>query len=54
MRTYFRFHYGHYTLDEMQNYISVDGGDDGGDDGICACESVGELIRNTVFTNSDD
>jgi len=54
MQTYFRFHYGHYTLAEMQNYISVDGGDDGGDDGICACESVSGLIRNTVFTNSDD
>lgn len=54
MQTYFRFHYGHYTLAEMQNHVSVDGGDDGGEEGICACESVSKLLRNTVFTNSDD
>jgi hypothetical protein len=53
-QTYFRFHYGHYTLAEMQNHVSADGGDDGGEEGICACESVSELLRNTVFTNSDD
>jgi hypothetical protein len=52
--TYFRFQYGHYTLEEMQNYVSEDGGDDGGTEGVCACESVSELMRNTVWTDKDD
>lgn len=54
MTTYFRFQYGSFSLEEMQNYISEDGGDDGGEEGICATESVQELLNNTVFTASDD
>jgi hypothetical protein len=49
---FFRFQYGHYTLGEMQNYNSEDGGD-GGEDGLCACDSVSDLMRNTVWTESD-
>lgn len=50
MTTYYRWQYGTYTLDEMQNYTSEDGADDGGTEGICACTSAGDLMRNTVWT----
>ena len=53
MATYFRLQYGHYTLNEMQSYTSEDGGDDGGSEGVCACESVSELMRNTVWSEDD-
>ena len=52
MATYFRFQYGHYTLEQMQDYDSKDGGDDM-NEGLCACESVSELLKNTVWTDSD-
>lgn len=53
MATYFRLQYGHYSIEEMQNYTSEDGGDDGGTEGVCACESVSELMRNTVWSEDD-
>jgi len=53
MKTFFRLQFGHYTLAEMQEYNSQDGGDDN-DTGLCACEDVSELLRNTVWTNDDN
>lgn len=51
---FYRFQYGHYTLAEMQDYVSEDGGDDLGEvGGICACESPDDLFRNTVWINDD-
>lgn len=52
MANFFRFQYGHYSLEEMQNYDSKDGGD-GFDEGLCACDSVSGLMSNTVWTSSD-
>ena len=49
MANYFRLQIGHYTLDEMQSYTSEDGGDDGGTEGLCACQSIGDLLHNTVW-----
>lgn len=52
---FYRLQYGHYELDEMQTYTSEDGGEgweDAGEeipDGLCACTSAAELIRNTVW-----
>ena len=54
MTTYFRYQIGRYTLEEMQSYTSEDGGDDGGTEGICACDSVSGLLRNTVYGPSKD
>lgn len=51
MSKFFRFQEGHYTLEEMQNFTSGDGGD-GGTEGICACQTVGDLLRNTVFSST--
>lgn len=51
---FYRFQYGHYTLEQMQNFVSADGGEENENpDGICATESAYELRRNTVYTNSD-
>jgi hypothetical protein len=51
---YYRFQYGHYSLEEMQEYVSQDGAEDSlNPEGICACESALELRRNTVYTCSD-
>jgi hypothetical protein len=30
MKNFFRYQIGTYSLDEMQGYVSEDGGDDGG------------------------
>ena len=54
MTTYFRYQIGQYSLEEMQNYTSEDGGDDGGTEGICACDSVTGLLRNTVYGPAKD
>lgn len=51
MTTYYRWQYGTYTLEEMQNYVSEDGADEGGTEGICACTSAADLIRNTVWAD---
>ena len=51
MTTYYRWQYGSYTLEEMQNYVSEDGADEGGTEGICACTSAADLIRNTVWAD---
>jgi len=49
---FYRIQWGTFTLEEMQNHVSEDGGDDGGSEGVCACESVEELMRNTVWTTN--
>lgn len=54
MHNYFRAQVGSYTLDEMQNYTSLDGGDDGGEQGVCACITVNDLLHNTVMDAVDD
>lgn len=54
METYFRIQNAGYTFNQTQNHVSADGGDDGGTEGICACSSVSELMRNTVFGLLDE
>ena len=55
MQKFYRFQVGHYTLEEMQNYNSTDRGEcweeEGMEipEGICACSSPFELLRNTVW-----
>jgi hypothetical protein len=51
MNTYYRWQYGTYTLEEMQGFVSEDGADEGGTEGICACTSAADLIRNTVWAD---
>jgi hypothetical protein len=55
MTTYFRYQIGQYSLEEMQNYTSEDGGDEmEAEGGICACDSVTGLLRNTVYGPAKD
>lgn len=50
MKTYFRLQLGHYTFEQMENYQSEDGGDGMAEEGgLCACDSVTDLTRNTVW-----
>lgn len=49
--TYYRWQYGSYSLEQMQEYVSEDGADDGGTEGLCACTSAADLIRNTVWAD---
>lgn len=50
---FYRWQYGHYTLDQMQSFVSADGGEsvDAEHEGICACASASELLRNTVWAD---
>jgi hypothetical protein len=50
MKNYFRIQQRETTLMQMQKHISGDGGD-GGTKGLCACETVGDLLHNTAFEN---
>ena len=54
MSNYFRAQVGSYTLEQMQSYVSEDGADEGGTEGICACLTVTELLNNTVMDVVDD
>lgn len=54
MNNYFRAQVGSYTLEQMQSYVSEDGADDGGAEGICACLTVSDLLNNTVMDAMDD
>lgn len=55
MANYFRIHLGTYTLKQLQNHVSGDGGDDMGDEGgICATESVTDLLNNTAYDLVDE
>lgn len=50
MATYFRYQIGNYSLEEMQNHVSEDGGDEMEEfGGICASPSISSLVNNTVF-----
>lgn len=54
MKRWFRGQHGHYTFAEMQQYVSEDGGDDLGEvGGLCACDSVADLLANTVMDALD-
>ena len=58
MTRFYRFQYGSYTLTEMQEYVSVDGGEGYEElgiepEGICACECASDLRRNTVYDARD-
>ena len=54
-KTYWRANVGNYTLEQMQTHVSADGGDDMEDaGGICVCESISDLARNTVMAVLDD
>jgi hypothetical protein len=50
MKHYFRIQQEHRSLSEMKRFNSGDGGD-GNSRGLCATETVGELLRNTAFCN---
>lgn len=52
---YFRINHSHHTLEEMQNHISADGGDELEEvGGICATDSATSLYNNTAFFRSDN
>ena len=52
---FFRIQNPNITLEQMQNFSSEDGGDGLGSlGGVCACESVSDLINNTAFTTKYD
>ena len=55
MRTFFRIQEKGITLDEMQKFSSGDGGDGMEEKGgICACDSVTELINARHATYGDE
>lgn len=52
---YFRAQSKGYSFEEMQNHVSVDGGDEREDfGGICACVDPSDLLNNTVMDAMDD
>ena len=54
-KTYWRANVGRFSLSDMQAHVSADGGDDMEEcGGICACESISDLVRNTVMAVLDD
>src|SRR5690606_32768720 len=51
LKMFFRLQWGRYSLEEMQNHVSEDGGDGWAEaGGLCACDSVSSLMANTVWT----
>lgn len=50
MKHFFRIQQEHKSLSQMKRFNSADGGD-GQTHGICATESVSELLHNTAFCN---
>lgn len=53
MTTFFRIQNPEITLEQMQEFVSADGGDDLGEEGgICACDSVMQMLSNTAFTTN--
>lgn len=52
MTTFFRIQQPGITLEQMQEFISADGGDELGEEvgGICACDSVRSMLSNTAFS----
>ena len=55
MRTFFRLQDAGITFSEMQDYVSVDGGDDCEEfGGICAVEFADDLLKNFVWDAYDD
>lgn len=57
MRNYFRVQEPGLSIEEMRNFVSADGGDGYSEyGGVCACDSVADLKRNTAMdaANEDD
>jgi len=55
MTNYFRIHLGKYSLSQLQNHVSGDGGDDMfNKGGICATESISDLLNNTAYDLVDE
>lgn len=50
MKHYFRIQQEHKSLSQMKRFNSGDGGD-GHNRGVCATETVSELLHNTAFCN---
>lgn len=53
IQLYFRCQRGHYTLKQMQNFVSGDGGD-GGEKGVCAIENNGWFGKPASFGGAWD
>ena len=53
-RNFFRIQHSSHTLEEMQSYVSEDGGEDGGTEGICATLSVSDLKNCCAFFPSPE
>ncbi len=52
---FFRAQTKGYSFEQMREYTSQDGGDDLEEQGgVCACDSVSDLIQNTVMDAMDD
>lgn len=57
MNNYFRAQTKGYSFEQMKSYNSVNGGDgyeDEEKEGLCACLTVSDLLRNTVMDAMDD
>ena len=50
MKHYFRIQQEHKSLSQMKRFNSGDGGD-GNKRGLCATETISDLLHNTAFCN---